>query len=322
MGHDEQRAEPDAAVVEIIDKYVQASGVEALRTAETETRRGTLFRGKSGKVPLTTFAKAPDKWRYNQIFAWGDQVNFAFDGKSGWMADTGEIGQLDPREQLDFQLIFGIAAPLRLSRLYPEMKVKGSETIADKEATVVLARSVEGFSTELSFDRETGLLLRAGDVYFEDYREVGDLVLPHRVVLGVAKGEQTPMVMQFDEITHNGELDDGLFERPACNLALAEPPLHKARTPVELDIESLESLVGVYEHPTKAGVTLTISRQSNHLMIGMTGAGFSKEIRPESPTDFYVAFPDQEFHFLRDSQGDVTHLVIGPDSSVAGAKIK
>jgi len=319
---DARSAVTDAAAMEIIDKYVQASGGEALRTIETETRVGTLVRGPQGKVPLTTFAKAPDKWRYNQVFAWGDQVSFGFDGKSAWTADTSGVGQLDPRQQLDFQLLFSPAAPLRLTELYPQMQVTGSEIIADKKATVILGRSAEEFSTELSFDEETGLLVRAGAMYFEDYRKTGDVVLPHRIVLGKAEGERLPMAMQFDEITHNADVDDSIFERPVCNLALAAPPLHKTRVPIELGIEALESLVGVYQHPTRADVTLTISRQGNHLMIGMTGVGFRQEIRPESATDFYIAFPDREIHFLQDSLGKVTHLVIGPDSTVAGAKIQ
>jgi len=89
-----------------------------------------------------------------------------------------------------------------------------------------------------------------------------------------------------------------------------------------VNAESLESLVGVYRHPTDTAITYTVSRQGDHLMIGATGSGYRMEIKPESETDFFIKFPDQEFHFLKDSDGKVTHLVFGPDSTKVGAKIQ
>jgi len=312
----------DPQASQIIDKYIQASGGEALLGIKTEIHKGTLVRGKQGKVPLVVFAKAPNKWRYNQLFAWGDRIEYGFDGKSAWMADTAGVGQMDRRQQFDFQLIFDLQAPLRLNEIYPDMKVAGRESFAGKEAIKILARSPQGFSTELVFDPETGLLLRAGKIYFDDYRPVGELVRPYKITLGEADAAQPQLTIQFDEISHNANLEDSLFTQPACPLARGIPPLHKNRNPVELEIQSLDRLVGVYRHPADSNITFTISRQDIHLMIGMTGSGYKIEIKPESETDFFIMFPDQEFHFLQDSLGNITHLVFGPDSTAAGPKIK
>lgn len=312
----------DAASSAIIDKYIQASGGEALKALKTEYRIGTLVRGQTGKVPLEIFAKAPNKWRYNQIFAWGDQINFGFDGLSAWEADTGGITQMDPRQAFDFKLMFGIAMPLKISELFSRMKIKGIDTIGEKAADVILADSPEGNTSELAFDKETGLLLRAGSIYFEDYRQTGDVVLPYRISLGTVEGENPNLVMEFKNIAHNDDIDDSLFERPSCDLELAAPPLHKDRITADIDPSVLTPLLGVYRHPSDTAVTFTVSMQGDHLMIGRTGTGQKIELKPESETDFYIKFPDQEFHFLKDATGKITHLIYGPDSTRAGARIQ
>ncbi|MBN2226105.1 MAG: hypothetical protein JW763_01945 [candidate division Zixibacteria bacterium] len=312
----------DAASSEIINKYIQVSGGENLNAVQSVYHIGTLVRGQTGNVPLEVYAKAPDKWRYNQTFAWGDQIACGFDGISAWQADTGGVSDLHPRQRFDFQLLFTIATPLKLDELFSEIRVKNGETFVDSNIDVLIADSPEGFVTELAFDRKTGVLVRAGDMYFEDYRETGDILLPYRIIFGTADGEKANLVMQFSMIVLNGSVDDSLFERPICNLELKAPPLHKNRITVDIDSAALTPLLGVYRHPADSSLTLTVSLQGNHLMIGRTGSGQKIELKPESVTDFYIKFPDQEFHFLRDSSGNATHLIYGPDSTRMGAKIQ
>lgn len=202
------------------------------------------------------------------------------------------------------------------------MKAEGSRVIGDKEAAIIIAQSADGFSTELAFDPNTGLLLRAGKIHFEDYRKTEDIFLPYKITLGDTGEARPQMVMQFDEITHGVELEDSLFEKPQCVLRPAPPPLHKDRTRVELDTKLLDTFVGIYRHPTDTTVTYTVSRQDNHLMIGVTGSGSKIEIKPESETGFFITFPDQGLHFVRDSSGNVTHLVFDANSTKAWLKIQ
>lgn len=298
-------------VTKVIENYIQASGGSALEDIRAEQKEGTLLRGTSGKVPLKIIAKAPGKWRYTQTFAWGDQVRFGTDGKTAWVQDTKSVKEMSPRQQVDMQLLFDVQAPLKMHEFYPEMNITGSETVNNREATTVRAQSPEGFITELAFDRETGLLLRAGDIGFEDYRDVGQVKRPFRILLGKNQdGRHRQMIMQFTEIRHDIEADDSLFLRPNCVLPLTEAPLYKSRKQVEVSIEALEACVGVYQHPQNPKLTYRVTRQQNHLMVKGPGWGQSFEIKPESETNYFIHFLGWEFHFIKDKSGSISHLEV------------
>ncbi len=299
------------SVPKIIENYIQASGGSALDAIKAEQRKGTLLRGTSGKVPLEIIAKAKGKWRYTQTFAWGDQVCYGFDGETAWVQDTKSVKEMSPRQRLDIQLMFDVQAPLKIHEFYPEMKNTGSETMGDREVTTVRSRSQEGFITDLAFDRQTGLLLRAGDIGFGDYRDVGQVKRPFRILLGKKQEDQhRQMIMQFTEIRHDIAVDDSIFLQPAHVLPFTEAPLYKSRKQVEVSIEALEACVGVYQHPQNPKLSFRVSRQQNHLMVKGPGWGQNLEIKPESETDYFIHFLGWEFHFLKDDEGSVTHLEV------------
>lgn len=312
----------DAVSVDaVIQKYIDASGGSELAGIQTEARKGTLVRGLSGQVPLETIAKARGQWRYTQTFAWGDQVSYICDGTHGWVVDTEGISEMDARQRADLQLLLDVQAPLRLREFYSNMEIKGNEGAADEQPTqptVVVARSPEGLVTELAFDRETGLLVRAGSILFEDYRDVGQIKRPFRVRLGETREDATgeshlQMVMQFTEITHGVAVDDSLFRRPGCVLPPKDPPLFTPRREVEVGIPALEACVGVYRHPSDSTVTYAVTRQENHLMIERTGWGQKLEIKPESEIDYFMEFLNRDFRFVKDPAGEVVRLdIIAP----------
>lgn len=126
------------SAAEIIENYIKASGGSALAEIKTETRKGMMLRGLTGKVPLETIAKAPGKWRYHQTFAWGDRVCCGFDGAIAWVQDTKSISRMSPRQRLDLQLQLDVQAQLNVRKFFPEMVIKGSEKVGEREATIVL----------------------------------------------------------------------------------------------------------------------------------------------------------------------------------------
>jgi hypothetical protein len=310
------------SVEEIVERYIQASGGPALAEVKAETRKGTLLRGVSGKIPLDVIAEIPGKWRYSQTFAWGDRVCYGTDGFEAWVQDTKGISEMDAQQHLDFQLMFDIRVPLRIRDFFPEMTIKGSEKIGEKEATTILAKSQQGFMTELAFERESGLLARAGNIVFKDYRSVGNVKRPFRILLGKTQGEQhRQMIMEFTEIRHTDDMDDVLFQKPNCILASAEPPLYKRRKQVKVGLEALEACVGVYQHTDNPNVRFRVTRQKSHLIIKGTYWGQGFEIKPESETDYFIGFLGWEFHFEKDKTGEVSHLEINAGQKIKARKI-
>lgn len=314
---------PSVTAGDIVKRFAQASGGSELAKIKTEKRTGTLVRGVSGQVPFETTAEASGKWYYRQVFAYGDRVSYGFDGGQAWIQDAEGVSVLPPEEKLELALLLDIQAPLHLERLFPSMTVKGSEKIGQKEAIVLAAVSGEGAGFELAFDGATGLLLRAGDLFFEDYRDVGKGKRPFVIFLGKDDVQNSlRLKMQVSDVKQDIEVDESIFTKPACALRPVPPLLYKLRKEVPVGRESLETLVGVYQSNADQNVLYTVTTQGPHLMIERTGWGTSVEIRPESETDYFMRFLNREFHFIKDATSRVTGLEIGPDRALKAKKVK
>lgn len=317
------RAQDPVTAVSVVERFIQASGGPELAKVKTEKRQGTLIRGVSGQVPFETISAASGAWLYSQVFAYGDRVSYGFDGVRAWVQDAGGTAVMPPVERLELSLLLDIQAPLKLGRLFPRMTVKGREKVGEREAVVLEVLSEEGLGSELAFDRVTGLLLRAGDLFFEDYRDVGGVKRPFVVFFGKAD-IQPPLrlKMQAAEITRDVEVEASVFARPTCALSPGPPVLYKLRKEIPVSQESLEALVGVYQLNADPKVQFTVTTQGPHLMIERTGWGFRVEILPESPTDYFMRFLNREFHFVKDAAGRVTGFEMGPDRVQKATRIK
>ena len=308
---------------DIVIRYIQASGGSELAKIRTEKRTGTLVRGVSGPVPFETTAAASGKWHYRQVFAYGDRVSYGFDGGQAWIQDTAGVSALPPEERLELALLLDFQAPFKLDRLFPRMRVKGSERIGGTDTVVLEAVSREGFESELIFDSATGLLLRAGDIFFGDYRDVGKVKRPFLAFLGKDKdGDPLRLKMQVSEIRQDVDVDESIFAKPAGALRPVPPLLYKLRKEVPAGRESLEALVGVYQSNADPKVLYTVTTQGPHLMIERTGWGTKYEILPESEMDYFMRFVNREFHFVKDAVGRVAGLEMGTDRAQTAKKIK
>jgi hypothetical protein len=319
------RAAPDISkpVLEIIEKFMRAGGGAELQKIFAEKRTGTLVRGSSGAVPFETVATDSGKWRYHQVFAYGDQVTYGCDGDQSWVQDTQGISSLPPAERLELALLLDPQMPRKLGQIFPDMSVKGDERIGEKDAVVIAATTADGVCLELAFDRASGLLLRAGDLFFEDYRDIGKVKRPYTVWLGADAGRDSlRLKMQFAEIRQNADLDEAIFANPGCALPAAAPVLYSLRVEVPVSREARQACVGVYQAIDDPLVLYTVTRQEDHLMIERTGWGTSFEILPESETDYFMRFLNREFHFIKDAAGQVLALELGADRGKKAKKIK
>ncbi len=310
-------------VAGVLERYVQACGGPELAKVKAEKRKGTLVRGQSGQVPFTTISGAAGKWLYSQVFAYGDQVSYGCDGTAAWLQDTRGVDSLSGAMRLDLEMLLDVQAPLRIRELFPEMRLLGVDNKDGRETVLIQAVSRDGRSTELAFDKESGFLLRAGDLAFEDYRPVGRVKRPHRVYIGDdPSGLPLRLKMEFKEMVPNPPLEESAFGRPQCALPMKESPLYKVRRYAKLSDEALQACVGVYRHPTNPALTYSVTRQRNHLLMEGTGWGQALEIMPESELDFSIRFLNFEVHFVRDDSGRVMALELGSGRSVRAERIQ
>jgi hypothetical protein len=210
--------------------------------------------------------------------------------------------------------LFDFQLPLHLNNIYSRLDIIGSEKINEKEAATVRAVTSDGVERELAFDKESGLLVRMGKIWFEDYRQIGAVKRPFRILLGTDEGDnQRLLKMEFADIRHNEEINDSLFYKPVCPLPMLAPAIYKHRSRAVVSNEAMDACVGIYQHPRDTSLTISVTRQQNHLMIAVTGKSVKTEIMPESDLDYYMEFVNQEYHFVKDESGAVVGLEFGAD---------
>ena len=76
---------------------------------------------------------------------------------------------------------------------------------------------------------------------------------------------------------------------------------------IDIDSAVLDAYVGEYE--LRAGQVLTITKEDGNLFAQLTGQ-MKIDIHPESETDFFYKIVNAQISFVKNKDGDVTHLVI------------
>lgn len=297
----------------ILRAYARASGGDAFASLATELVTGTLTRGADGPAPFEAIAKAPGRWRYTQVFAWGDQESFGFDGTRGWVADTRAVGPIDGRQLLEMRLLWDPQAPLRLAALFTVIEPKPHAKAAGGDTSWLVGRSRDGIEIDLGFDRASGLLVQAGRMRFEDYRAIDGIMRPFRVRLG------DDMVLAVGQVRHSETVEDSTFSIPACVLPAREPPLYRPEKHVQVSIAAMDACAGEYETPD--GRRLHVHRKDNHLFFRSPRASF--ELLANSETEYVRGYSNMELHFVKDAGGVVTSLeLLTPGQRVEAKRVE
>ena len=201
---------------QIIEKYVEAAGGKAafakLHSRVSRAQTETVGTGQKGSLEL--YEKAPNKFAMLidvpgvgiMMRGNNDQASWWQDPLQGYIEFSGP-GWFEGIREAYFD------KATRLRDLYPTWEFKGKEKVGQKDAYVI-----QGTTSNLSkyyFDVETGLLLRKGNTYYEDYREIDGVKLPYLIredsLLGFA------FVYKITDIKHNVPIDDAKFAPyPSC----------------------------------------------------------------------------------------------------------
>ncbi|HSS21962.1 MAG TPA: S41 family peptidase [Pyrinomonadaceae bacterium] len=212
-GTEIMKATADNQVKSILEKFVTASGgKEAFDKIKNRVSTGTIeltALGMKGTVEIVE--ESPNK-SSTIINAPGLGImQRTFDGTRAWLQDPlqGFIRFTGMNlEMAKDAAIFNRQA--RLPESYSSAVLIGKEKVAGKDAQVVRL----GFE-RWYFDVESGLLLRRGNTYYEDYREVDGVKLPFKIREEVFTGAAA--IYELTEIKHNVKIDETKFsEYPSC----------------------------------------------------------------------------------------------------------
>jgi len=211
---------------EIIARYEKAlGGKAAFEKLTSRVSKGSFVLGGMGNTGTTEiYQKAPDKMvTITDIQDFG-VFRSGVDGTVAWL-DTPQTGTQEltgdtaaaSRRGGDFY------HQIRLKETYPKMVVKGKESFEGHDVYVVQATPAEGAPELLSFDADSGLLVRSQtqmngpqgtidiDTRLSDYREVDGVKLPFTID---QERSDFSFTIKITEVKHNVPIDDAKFEKP------------------------------------------------------------------------------------------------------------
>jgi hypothetical protein len=214
----------------VLDRYIAAvGGPERLKGLTSFIAEG-MYAGYDDfdEYPVEVFAKAPNQRTTILHSQYGD-ITTTFDGRSGWLASPIETKPA-PIITMNGGNLRGLAVEAQMS--FPG-QIKQALTdwiggplnvIGDREVRIIQGRDASGTPVKLSFDEESGLLVRLvryssnspvgrvpTQVDFEDYRDVSGIQFPFKVTSTWTNGRY---VYQFTNVQVNPTIPATRFGRP------------------------------------------------------------------------------------------------------------
>ena len=215
---------PAATVDQILEKYVTAAGgADAMRKVTSRTMKGNILSG-GNQTAIDVLTKAPNMRVTISHGANGDSFT-AFDGKAGWMGNTGRPArEMSAAESGASSIDAEFYLALRLKEIYPQLRRGRPETVNGAECDVLNGAAPGKPAVRLYFDKKTGLLTRLmrfadtpvgrnpTQIDYADYKAVDGVTIPMRWTLSRPNGRFT---IQIAEVKSNAPIDDARFAKPA-----------------------------------------------------------------------------------------------------------
>ncbi len=217
---------PQPNADQILAKYTEALGGQAaIDKMKTLVMKGTYTGVNGSPLPYEVSLAAPDKF-YINVTAPQGTVERGFDGKAGWEKGPRGVNELMNPVLDDLKSTFLFYRNIKLKEQFTQVRFGGRERIGDRNALVINGRTADNHRERLSFDAETGFLLRRisyletpvglipNQIDFEDYRDVDGVKVPFTVkVTSVEPGLVSTRT--YTEIKLNAPVDDSKFKMPA-----------------------------------------------------------------------------------------------------------
>lgn len=229
-------AETLPSPAQVLDGYIQALGGEAkLLAVRSRSMRGEVL-GILVESPGTPKANAINRGAsrplevdiesgkfFVQFQSPAGDIRQVSDGTSAWAITPQGRRAMTPAEVARIQDLYDPQAPLRWRELAPSMTVEGSERIGATDTYVLACRVAGGRLQRWFFAKDSGLLLRRTTytqmllgldpvhLEFEDYRDVGGVLVPFTLNFSYIDDNHYGNTRRFTEIRNNVKIDAARF---------------------------------------------------------------------------------------------------------------
>lgn len=202
----------------VLDRYIEAAGGrETIARLSTRTCEGQFVDDLSWQDPriksyaLEAYAQIPDLWVTLLQTEKGSEQN-GYDGKFGWKLNADRIERNDRARRSWLGFLLNPQGILRIKDYFPGLRLEGKEILDGQDVYLVDSSYENGAQIRLTFDADSGLLVRIGQHWeITDYREVDGVKFPFRVATSRKGGES---YFSFEKVEHNVSIDPARFSMP------------------------------------------------------------------------------------------------------------
>jgi hypothetical protein len=208
---------------QILDKYASAVGAGAAKA--TIVQRGWIERSADRNATIEVIARMPDRYVVTVASPTEGTVVQTFAGTTGWVRTPKGVHVYTDKELASGKQRLATYLPVKVTAPPEQLTVVGMQTISGRPAYAVAVADEPGVPKTLSFDVESGLLVRSVRMVptplgplpeqtdFEDYRDLGGTKVPFLIrTSDVAPYDTT--TRRFTEGRANPPIDEQMFEMP------------------------------------------------------------------------------------------------------------
>ncbi len=215
---------------EVLARYLEARGGEALKGVGTVVATGRALMGGGAEFPFRYEWKRPNKFRFELTIQGITEVQ-AFDGQTPWATDPPSQPDGAPMSPQEFALIndaVDFEGPLvGAAAKGHKVELVGEEEFEGTPAYKLKLTKADGMVEYCYLDKDYALEIAQLEVYdfdgqevvlqttWGDYKEFAGAVLPTSWSRA-PRGGPTEMTLLFENIEVNAELPDERFSMPAA----------------------------------------------------------------------------------------------------------
>jgi outer membrane lipoprotein-sorting protein len=209
----------------ILDGFVEATGGQAAYLKHhSELTKGTMEVAAMGlKGTITTYQAEPNK-SYSEVeLAAMGKMRDGSDGKVYWSLSSMMGPHVKEGPEKAQAMLTALNSEVKWRETYKDVKTAGVETVDGKECYKVVLTPPEGSPMAQFYDKQSNLLVKMTmtaqgpmgeltmDMFFNDYRKEGDILMPHKMKQSVAGQE---ILFTVDSVTFNPDIPKDKFDLP------------------------------------------------------------------------------------------------------------
>jgi outer membrane lipoprotein-sorting protein len=235
------------SAAQVVERSVEArGGLQAWRAVQTMSYSGLLDAGgkKSAQLPFLLELKRSHKSRFELEFE-NDKALQVYDGVHGWKLrpylNRRDVEPFTPDELRSASMEADLDGPLvDYAAKGSRVDLEGTDRVEGRDAYRLKVTVKGGETRHIWVDAQTFLetkiegiprrmdgKIRAVEVYYRDYRNVGGLMVPY-VLETAVQGVRQSHKMTIESVQVNPKLDDSLFTAPKSTPPASPAPASPA----------------------------------------------------------------------------------------------